>query len=65
LYEKIVELLMERGETLYDLSRATGIRVSTLYELKRRKGSCLHLLHAVKVAKHFGVPVEKLVGDVE
>lgn len=65
MYEKIAELLKERGESLYDLSRVTGIRLSTLYELKRRKGSCLHLLHAVKVARHFGVPVERLVGEVE
>lgn len=62
MYEKLKKLLQERGETVADMCRATGVPETTMSNLKRRGGN-LSALNLVKVAHYLGVSVESLVEE--
>ncbi len=60
MYEKIVELLKEKGLSVSNLSRMTGISESVFSNMKSRGGK-LSLDNAAKVATALGVKVEELI----
>ena len=56
MYKKYEELLLERGETSYQVSRATGVGQNTLSNWKTGR-SQPKVDKLQKIADHFGVPV--------
>ena len=62
MYEKIEALLKERGETVADFCRATGISPSTMTNLKKRKNNLL-VDNAKKAAEYLEVSIESLTED--
>ena len=63
LYNIIAELCKQRGITVYKMCKDIGIRGSVLSDLKtgRKKGLSTDTLS--KIADHFGVTVDYLLGD--
>jgi len=59
MYEKFEELLKENNVTVAEVSKATGIRQSTLSNWKRRKGN-LNVVNTQKIADFFGVTTKEL-----
>lgn len=60
MYEKIVALLRDKGLSIADLSRATGITESVFSNLKNRGGK-LSLENAAKVAAVLEAKIEELL----
>lgn len=60
MYEKIVALLKEKGLSIADLSRATGISESIFSNMKTRNGK-LSIVNAAKVAAVLEVALEELL----
>ncbi len=60
MYEKFVRLLEEKNVTASEVSRATGIKQTTLSNWKKRKGN-LNIQNAIKLANYFGVSVDYLI----
>lgn len=60
MYEKIVALLKEKGLTVADLARATGISDSIFSNMKNRDGR-LSLENAAKVAAALEIKIEELL----
>lgn len=60
MYEKLKELLDERGITVAEMCRETGISQSTMSNLKERGGN-LSVENLVKVTRYLGVTVESIV----
>lgn len=60
MYERIEQMLAERGETFADLARGTGIKMSTIYMFKARRKVNLSALNAMKVAEYLGVSLNWL-----
>lgn len=56
MYKKYEELLLERGETSYQVSKATGVGQNTLSNWKTGR-SQPKVDKLQKIADHFGVPV--------
>lgn len=57
MYNRILKLAQKRGETLADLSRATGISEATFSNLKARGGT-LTVETLIKIADHYGVSLD-------
>ena len=64
MYSIFLELLQLTGESVADVSRATGISETTLSNWKQRNGR-LSTKNAIKVAEHFNVSVAYLMGQEE
>ena len=64
MYSIFLELLKLSGETVADVSRATGISETTLSNWKKRN-STLSLKNAVLIANHFNVSPGYLMGQEE
>ena len=64
MYSIFLELLKLTGESVADVSRATGISETTLSNWKVRN-STLSLKNAVLLANHFNVSVPYLMGQEE
>lgn len=62
MYEVIKKLADDKGVTLADVSRATGVAETTLSNLKARGGS-LSFANAALIAEYFGVPLERLKAE--
>lgn len=62
MYSIFEQLLRERGVTVADVCRATGIKQSTMSNWKKRKNR-LSPDNAVLVANYFGVTVDYLYGN--
>lgn len=60
MYERFEELLKERNETIYGVSKATGIPQTSLYEWKSGK-YVPKLDKILTLAKYFGVAVEYFI----
>lgn len=60
MYERIEQMLAERGETFADLARGAGIKMSTIYMFKARRENNLSALNAMKVAEYLGVSLNWL-----
>ena len=60
MYGKFQELLKERGVTVSDVSKATGVKESTLSMWKARNTN-LSFDHLVKIAQYFAVPLDYFV----
>ena len=56
MYKKYEKLLEERGETSYQVSKATGVGQNTLSDWKTGR-SQPKVDKLQKIADHFGVPV--------
>lgn len=63
MYDIFERLLGERGATVADVCRATGIRQSTLSNWKKRNNK-LSAKNAELIADYFGVSVDFLMGRV-
>ena len=63
MYSIFERLLQERGVTVADVCRATGIRQSTLSNWKKRNNK-LSAKNAELVADYFGVSVDYLMGRI-
>lgn len=61
MYDIFERLLRERGVTVADVCRATGIRQSTLSNWKKR-GNKLSAKNAELIADYFGISVDYLMG---
>lgn len=57
MYEKFAKLLVERGITAYQVSRATGISQTTLSDWKKGRSSP-KLEKMQKIADYFGVSID-------
>lgn len=64
MYSIFLELLKLTGESVADVSRATGISETTLSNWKVRN-STLSLKNAILIANHFGVTPAYLMGKEE
>lgn len=64
MYSIFEMLLQEKGVTVADVCRATGIKQSTMSNWKKR-GNRLHPDNAILVAKYFGVSIDYLYGNNE
>lgn len=62
MYQKLCILMEQRGETAYQVSKATGISQSAFSNWKAgaTKPGTRNL---IALAKHFGVPMEYFVED--
>lgn len=65
MYEKFLALLEERGVTVAEVSRQTGIPFSTLSMWKSRRdtNAKLSLDNAAKLARYFGVSLEEFLDE--
>lgn len=63
MYKRFEELLKERGVTVMDVARATGINQSTLATWKMRDTN-LSIKNAIKIADYFGITIDDLVDKV-
>lgn len=65
MYEKIMELLKERGKTMSDLSREAEIPYTSLKNMEYRgdKGG-LSVKNLKKVARFFGITLDELCEGV-
>lgn len=64
MYQIFEHLLTESDLTISDVSRATGIRMSVFSNWKARGGN-LSVDNLAKVARFFGVPIERFLSDKE
>ena len=64
MYKKYEKLLEERGETSYQVSKATGVGQNTLSNWKTGR-SQPKVDKLQKIADHFGVPVSYFLEDSE
>ena len=62
MYEIYERLLKARGLTSADVSKATGIRQSTLSTWKKRNAT-LNIKNAQKIADFLGVSIDYLMGN--
>ena len=62
MYKKYEKLLEERGETSYQVSKATGVGQNTLSNWKTGR-SQPKVDKLQKIADHFGVPVSYFLED--
>lgn len=62
MYKVFEELLRQKGVTVADVCRATGIRQSTMSNWKKR-GNQLSAKNAQLVADYFGVSIDYLMGN--
>ena len=62
MYKKYEKLLEERGETSYQVSKATGVGQNTLSNWKTGR-SQPKVDKLQKIAGHFGVPVSYFLED--
>ena len=62
MYKKYEKLLEERGETSYQVSKATGVGQNTLSDWKTGR-SQPKVDKLQKIADHFGVPVSYFLED--
>lgn len=63
MYQKFEALLKERGVTVAEVARATGINQSTLTNWKQRDTN-LSIKNAIKIADYFGIKIDDLVDKV-
>ena len=66
MYPKVEVLLTERGVSIPELCKATGIPLTTIYDWRRRsrledEPVYLSAENLLLVAKFFGVPMESLI----
>ena len=59
-YTKFRSLLMKKGVTAADVSRATGITQSTFTMWKQGK-SCPKVDKLIRISEYFGCPLETLL----
>lgn len=64
MYKKYEKLLEERGETSYQVSKATGVGQNTLSNWKTGR-SRPKVDKLQKIADHFGVAIEYFLKDEE
>lgn len=66
MYQNIVKLMQEHGETPAELSKATGISEALISMWKKRdaNGGGISATNAMRIAKHYGVPVDVIIGEV-
>ena len=64
MYKKYEKLLEERGETSYQVSKATGVGQNTLSNWKTGR-SQPKVDKLQKIADHFGVPVAYFLENSE
>ena len=64
MYQRYLELLEKAGETTAQVSRATGIAENVFSNWKQRNGK-LSSENLLKLAKHFGVPMEYFLDQEE
>ena len=64
MYKKYEKLLEERGETSYQVSKATGVGQNTLSNWKTGR-SQPKVDKLQKIADHFGVPVSYFLENSE
>ena len=64
MYKKYEKLLEERGETSYQVSKATGVGQNTLSDWKTGR-SQPKVDKLQKIADHFGVPVSYFLENSE
>lgn len=57
MYDKILKLAKDKGVTLADVSRATGITESAFSNMKTR-GGAMTFENVAKVAEYFGVSLD-------
>ena len=62
MYKKYEKLLEERGETSYQVSKATGVGQNTLSNWKTGR-SQPKVDKLQKIADHFGVPISYFLED--
>lgn len=62
MYERFEKMRTDKGVTVADVSRATGITESTLSNWKKRGGK-ISIDNAVKLAKYFGTSVDALIAE--
>lgn len=62
MYERFEKMRTDKGVTVADVSRATGITESTLSNWKKRGGN-ISIDNAVKLAKYFGTSVDALIAE--
>ena len=63
MYKKYEKLLEERGETSYQVSKATGVGQNTLSNWKTGR-SQPKVDKLQKIADHFGVPVSYFLENI-
>lgn len=61
IYEKIKELLKERGVTIKQLSTMTGISYNTLYAAIKRKQKTIALDNAIKISDALNIPLNDIL----
>ena len=65
LYERIEELCRGCGENITQMCRASGVARGILTDLKMGRQSSLSSKNLSRIAEHFGVPVDALLGAGE
>lgn len=65
MYERLMELLRERGATMSEMARDSGVPYTSLKNLEYRKeiGS-LSVKNLKKIAKYFGITLDELCKGV-
>lgn len=64
-YERFESLMKERGLTVAEVSRATGIPYTTLDSYVKKKQSYTSMENVIKLAEYFGVTMEWLATGKE
>lgn len=64
MYNIFEKLLRERGVSVADVCRATGIRQSTMSNWKKRNNK-LSAKNAELIADYFGISVDELMGRID
>lgn len=64
MYQKLCELMEQRGETAYQVSKATGVSQTAFSNWKAGVANP-GTRSLVALAKHFGVPMEYFLDDKE
>ncbi len=62
MYQRIASLAKDRGVTIAEVSRQTGVAETVFSNLKYRGGN-LSIDNALKVAQFFGVTIEDLLSN--
>ena len=62
LYERIESLCRDRGENITRMCRDSGVARGILTDLKMGRQAALSAKNLARIAEHFGVSVDRLLG---
>lgn len=66
MFEKIMKMLRDRGESVADLCKGADIPYSTWKNLEYRKSiGSLSVKNLKKIARYFGITLDELCEEVE